>query len=57
MISMVVSPITIRGLFETRLLLLDAGITWVVHTLVNFDVHLFNKDAVSRNSISLLDIN
>ena len=32
------------------------GILWVIHTLVNRDVHLLNKDAVSRDSVPLLNV-
>lgn len=57
MLSMVILPITIRALLPRGLLLFNTCVAWIVHALVNLDVHFFDKNAVSWYSISLLDIN
>lgn len=41
---------------EYGLLLLHICLPREVHALIHCDVHFFDKDAVCRNSISLLDI-
>jgi len=57
MLSMVVLPISIRSLFPAGLFFFDTGVSWIVHALVNFNVHFLNENAISWNSISLLNIN
>jgi hypothetical protein len=47
--------IEVRWLFGNFEVLTSSMLVFEIERLVNSDVHLFNQEAISRHSISLLD--